>query len=59
MRGGFAEAAPLVLNKQTLAMRANQNNGLPRAADLQQHQATVIYCEGFLTVFRMAKLERF
>jgi hypothetical protein len=39
--------------------QGDQNYDLPAAADLNQYQAVVIYCERFHAIFGVAKLEKF
>ena len=39
--------------------QGDQNYELPAAADLNQYQAVVIYCERFHAIFGVAKLEKF
>jgi len=39
--------------------QGDQNYDLPAAADLNQYQAVVIYCERFHAIFGVARLEKF
>jgi hypothetical protein len=54
-KGGLdgVELGPLKGNQ------GDQNYDLPAAADLNQYQAVVIYCERFHAIFGVARLEKF